>query len=149
MIRQFEFKDIPKAAVAVKKQLLYCGISDDANVPLSYYRSLLGRCLDSDNSIVSVDDEGNFTGAIFGIVSPNILQPSSITLDTIMTWVVDDLKGTTTFHRMLRAFNSLATDKINSGAVTRVVTHKVHGLTPIDYSRIGYRAVQTSFEREN
>ena len=144
MIRIGEYKDVEigiKLLNEHKEEFDFGKFKEDNT---EYYKGLFEAIAKDKTSIVS-HDNNEFNGMIMGIKVPNLLNPHSIQLHVLITWVHPNKRGSSIFYRMHKAFEK--TIKENHKEVKEIIYYSIPE-TNINFNKLNYKEFQSMYKKE-
>lgn len=143
MLKQLQFEDVPKLLVFLRdknqRDLFDITEAEARYSDMRHWNIVMGQCIDSNCSFISVNDN-KVDGIALGIVIPLIWSPNRH--DMVMLALQGNNRITTA--KLFKKWDERANALPN---INRILVDSIDG-TNINYDKIGYKKLRTTYSRE-
>jgi N-acetylglutamate synthase-like GNAT family acetyltransferase len=120
-------------------------LKDEAMHDQPYIEALLASLM-AGRGFILIDDRGR--GFIAAVINSNVWCPSLMELHELAWWVQPEHRGGTLGGRLWKAFDLLAQDYLDCGRAQIVCSSVIANSPKINYTKRGYRLMQTTYFKE-
>lgn len=148
MIRLATRQDIPRLLQMIEeynKEIAIKKYKDQSLWDRQYITNLLFTLIIGKGFIL-IDDE--YRGMLLAIIAPNVWCPKSNELNELAWWVEPEHRNGTLGGKLWLEFNKQAQKLLDEKRVDVVYTSLMVGSPTIDYSKRGFKLLETKYFRE-
>ena len=120
-------------------------LKDEAMHDQPYIEALLASLM-AGRGFILIDDRKR--GFIAAVINSNVWCPSLMELHELAWWVQPEHRGGTLGGRLWKAFDLLAQDYLDCGRAQIVCSSVIANSPKINYTKRGYKLMQTTYFKE-
>lgn len=144
IIRESKLEDIERIAFLAMRTFNKEGILNHEDNDINHWINIATICHSSTLTKVCTYND-IIIGGIGAFINPSILSPKIHEINVIAQWVSEEYRNTTVYHRLFKSFMKDALSMVNQGKARRIIMCDLLGHTNINYERLGFTKVSSSY----